>query len=168
MSNDNRIRLGPEALRLIEGRDGGKQEALEDAIRDLVNGVAYASTKQEGLNEVDSGSAMTNHMLATLQVRIDGLAKQYSELATLVAAEMKMTRLLVGSSLATGTEEQRGLRQLTANIVAKITRGAEMLSDEDRKELGRLEHEFLRANRLMADQSFEMPTEPRRDEELEL
>lgn len=81
---------------------------------------------------------------------------------------MKMTHLLVGSSLATGSNEQQQLRQFAAALVGKIVTRAEMLSEEDRLELDRMEQHVTHANRMMMDRSFEAPVNRDQQEAFEL
>ena len=165
--DDNRVRMGPEALQLIEGRDGTKQDALEDAIRELKRSVQHQSHAGGSVGEPTNETGASQQSVRDLATRVARLERCVSEMTTLVAAEMKMTRLLVGVIGVTSSGEQQQLRHVAAGVISKIVDRAEMLTESDRLELDRLEQEFMMANRLTGDRTYDLSEDRQQPEALE-
>lgn len=143
MSDTNqpiRVVLGPLARALVQGSGSNRGQALDDAIKDLTE---RAQSPGEG-----------SDVLADLEGRIDALtavterqANTIDELRKLVVLELQMTRVMVGSLMATTNQEQQHLRIIADTAVAKFHDTSQLLDASERERLQSKEEQFLTMTR---------------------
>ncbi len=162
MSDTNqamRVRLGPIATSLIEGAGTNRGQALDDAIKSLTERAQSPGDGPSNLTE------MTDRLDALTAVT-ERQADTIDELRKLMALELQMTRVMVGSLMATTNQEQQNLRMIADTAVAKFHDTSQLLDASERDRLQSKEDQFLTMTRQEMERGT-MVQEQDKDKEFE-
>lgn len=170
-SNQNiRVVLGPVARSLIPSGTDSRQDALDAAITKLMQS---GSVRPEN-HPADVGSSriatpgdgeMRDAMLG-LQDEVRRMSRAMTEMKEIALAEMRMTRLLVGTLVDQSNEDHVALLRFAGEMIQKMYANSELLTKEDRQDLERKEDLFLRMNRMELERSPEPEKDRAKQEEI--
>lgn len=166
-----RVVLGPIATELIAGAEGNKQEALEAAIAHLRD-AAVAPGKGNGSSTHsgalgDAAGAQSRIAIRELLAEMRTVRTAMIDLTELTLAEMRMTRLIVGTLIDGGNDDHVALMKFAGQMIQKMYEDTDLLDQEKFEELQQSEELFHRINRLEMDRSLEPEKSGRDHEEIE-
>lgn len=148
-SNGIRVTLGPIALALIEGIDSKKRpRALDQAINEL-QALASSETVADtgGVQSLEISDTIAD-AIAELQSDVRSMSRAMRDMKEIALAEMRMTRLLVGTLVDQGNEDHVALMRFAGDMIQKMYDSSELLTEEETRDLERREDLFQRINRM--------------------
>ena len=162
-----RVTLGPVAVTLIEGVDSKKRpRVLDQAIEDL-RAQASARVKIGGVDEQGTEiSARIVDALSDVQTEVRTMRRAMLDMKEIALAEMRMTRLLVGTLVDQSNEDHVALMRFAGDMIQKMYDSSELLTQEDARDLERREDLFHRINRMELERGPEVEDRRDRDEEI--
>lgn len=150
-----RILLGPVAQALIDGTTTNRPRALDQAIADLQER-AETSAQANGVSptQSDLASVIPSEMMS-LRSDLNDMRRAFVEMKEIALAEMRMTRLLVGTLVDQGNDDHTALLRFAGDMIQKMYANSELLTKEDQQELERKEDLFERLNRMELERGIE-------------
>lgn len=165
-----RVVLGPVARSLIPDGADNRQDALDAAITDLMQSGADhhdSAWSDTGSTLSPSSDGPSLHQaIVLMQDDVQRMGRALVEMKEIALAEMRMTRLLVGTLVDQSNEEHHALLRFAGEMIQKMYENSELLTKEDLQELERKEELFQRLNRIEMDRAAEPRKDHDKDEEI--
>lgn len=155
-----RVVLGPVAKQLVQGSEGNRAEALDQAIQDLIQ-------KSEASSKTDPEIGNLSAELTSLKAVIENQSAVLKTLQEVVILEQRMTRIFVASILSDDSEEQHQIMEMAAAAVEGLIDASGLISEREREALKSREHEADAAMQRELDRGS-LIAEQDKDPELEL
>ncbi|MFY0312527.1 hypothetical protein ACFMBG_21835 [Leisingera sp. D0M16] len=127
-----RIVLGPVARQLIDGQDGNRPKALDDAITGLLE-------QLENTQANAGGNAPLAARLASLETAVARQTEALQSLTHAATLEMKMIRVLIASLMSESNEEHQTILALANSAVEEAHAKSRMLGDAELERLREIE-----------------------------
>ncbi|WP_299775765.1 hypothetical protein [uncultured Tateyamaria sp.] len=127
-----RVVLGPIARKLLEGAEGNKGKALDEAIMGLIEGPASGHPSGP-----DTQTLCSDIQTLTETVRAQGDLLRLLEKAVIL--EQRMTRIYIASTLSETDEEQRELLAFAAEAVEQLIDKSDVISERKLEDLKSVE-----------------------------
>ncbi|WP_323777867.1 hypothetical protein [Leisingera sp.] len=127
-SQNVRIVLGPVARLLIDGQDGNRPKALDDAITGLLEQLENAQANA-------GGNAPLAARLAALEAAVAHQTEALQSLTHAATLEMKMTRVLIASLMSESNEEHQTILALANSSVEEFQAKSRLLGDAELERL---------------------------------
>lgn len=143
-NNNVRVVLGPVARALIDGARENRQQALDDAITQLMEGRDATSTPNFEPVETKGKDAGTI-------TGLESLKRMLSEHQDIMLAEMKMTRLMVNWLMKRSDQDNEALREMTGQVVRRIVDDAMSISKDTKAWLMEIERKYEEMERQEMD-----------------
>ncbi|MDV4146458.1 hypothetical protein [Shimia sp. FJ5] len=145
-----RVRLGPVARTLIQGAEANRQQALDDAIADLID------QRDEAREEIRAAPASGSDDLATVLTSLEAQRAAFKGLQEIVLSEMLATRMFIQSFMSDADVGVGMLREMTDLMLETLQKRTSHLKELDFDHLREKEREFAM---LLQDQMGREPEE---------
>ena len=154
-STEIRVTLGPVARALIEGKKSKRPTELDRAITRLQDRAQEHQVASRGEPEKAEARPGDPIEIGAMRREIGEMHRAFVGMKEVALAEMRMTRLLVGTLVDQSNEDYAALLRFVGDTIRKIYETSELLTKEDLQDLDRKEDLFQRLNRIEVDRTVE-------------
>lgn len=145
-----RVRLGPVARTLIQGAEANRQQALDEAIADLIE------QRDEALEDLHAAPTSGSEELASILSSLEAQRAAFKGLQEIVLSEMLATRMFIQSFMSDADVGVGMLREMTDLMLETLQKRTSHLKELDFVHLREKEREFAI---LLQDQMGREPEE---------